>query len=89
MTDDVEGIHTSPECRCLPEHTTCWQDASGMMRWRKDRPTAPKANDVGEIARERIAKLEATVATLVKWIEERHPEDFRSGLWDAINRSQP
>jgi len=29
-----EEIHTCPDCKSLPPHRVCWEDASGMNRWR-------------------------------------------------------
>ena len=37
----VEEAHTasSHDCEALPKHTMCWEDASGMIRWKNETPT--------------------------------------------------
>ena len=37
----VEEAHTCPDCEHLPPHTTCWEDASGMHRWKNEKGSAP------------------------------------------------
>lgn len=36
MAARAEEAHTCPDCKSLPPHKMCWEDASGMNRWRDE-----------------------------------------------------
>ena len=45
-------------------------------------------NGMPHIAKEivRLQTCERKLSAMARWIEQKHPEDFRLGLWDVIGK---
>lgn len=54
----------------------------GPSRWAKRAFVAEER--AAALTRE-VERLRARLTGLSEWIVQHHPEDFRKGLWDAIN----